>query len=102
MWNEVLNKIDAAETPFLAIEQWGGQPDSLRLINEGINLVYRFECQQQGYYLRMTHSSLRKKETLLAAILYQAHLYNHQAPVCEPVISKQGRWNERIGNLSVD
>ncbi|MDP3562126.1 MAG: phosphotransferase [Legionellaceae bacterium] len=96
MWNEILNKIDAAETPLLAIEQWGGQPDSLRLINEGINLVYRFECQQQGYYLRMTHSSLRKEETLLAAILYQSHLYNHQAPVCEPIVSKQGRWIESI------
>ncbi len=96
MWNEVLKRIDSVVTPQEAIKRWGGSPNTLTLVSDGINLVYRFENNQRGLYLRMTHASLRKESELLSAIHYQNHLFQHQAPVCEPLPSLNGLWVENI------
>lgn len=96
MWNEVLKKIDPINTPKQAVAAFAGDPDSIVLISEGINLVYRFQQGAEKYYLRMTHAKLRKEKELLAAIHYQRHLFDHQVPVCEPLLSKNGLWSEKI------
>ena len=41
MWNEILKRIDRAQTPKNAVKQWGDAADSIYLVNEGINLVYK-------------------------------------------------------------
>lgn len=96
MWNEILKRIDSAETPKSAVVQWGGTADSIHLVNEGINLVYRFEHNGQGDYLRLTHATLRSENELQAAIAYQRHLFEHGVPICEPIISLNGLWIEHI------
>lgn len=95
MWNEVLKQINPS-TPSHAIKAWGGKTNTLCFVNAGINLVYRFEREQEGYYLRMTHAKLRSEAELLAAIDYQYHLFKHQVPVCEPLQSSRGAWVESI------
>lgn len=93
MWNEVLKQIDA-HTSSQATQLWdGGTPT---LVSAGINLVYRFERENTGYYLRLTHKKLRSEAELLAAIDYQHHLFKHQVPVCEPVPSCNELWVEAI------
>lgn len=94
-WNEVLKRINMC-TPSHAIKAWAGEANTLNLVNAGINLVYRFEREQEGYYLRMTHATLRSEAELLAAIDYQYHLFKHHVPVCEPIPSSRGDWVESI------
>jgi Ser/Thr protein kinase RdoA (MazF antagonist) len=96
MWNEVLKRINSAETPKNAVKQWGGTADSINLVNEDINLVYRFEQKDQGDYLRLTHATLRSEDELQAAIAYQRYLFEHGAPICEPILSLNGLWVEHI------
>ena len=96
MWNTVLKRIDNTQTPPDAAQRWGASNHSLRLISEGINLVYRFERADQGYYLRLTHASLRSSDELQAALAYQRHLFSTGALVCEPIISQNALWVETI------
>lgn len=96
MWNEVLKRIDRAQTPKNAIKQWGASVNSLQLVNEGINLVYRFEKNSKFYYIRLTHAKLRSEDVIQAAIAYQRHLFAHNVPICEPILSLNGLWVEHI------
>ncbi len=96
MWNERLKTIDAQKTPLQAAQRWGNKIHGLRLINEGINLVYRYELNNVGYYLRLTHAQLRSKSELQAAINYQRHLFDHGVSVCEPIPSIDDLWFESI------
>lgn len=96
MWDQVLKRIDIHKTPLIAAQRWGKQVNTVHLVNEGVNLVYYFEHQKHRYYLRITHSTLRPEKKLLAAILYQNHLFQHQVPICEPICSENGEWIEAI------
>lgn len=87
IWNEILKRMDKSKTLEDAVKLWGGSLNSLCLVNEGINLVYRFEQNGKGYYLRLTHESLRNKHELQAAIAYQHHLFTHDVPICAPIQS---------------
>lgn len=96
MWNDKLKKIKESYVPDQAIKRWDGKINSLRLVNEGINFVYRFERHHHGFYLRLTHSELRSENELLAAIYYQEHLFKNAVPVCEPITSNNAHFIERI------
>lgn len=96
MWNEVLKKIDKKHTPIVAAKRWGQQIQDIQLINEGINLVYCYELNYQKYYLRLTHAKLRSPLELEAALTYQRHLFEHEAPICEPIPSLNGLWFESV------
>lgn len=96
MWDQVLKRIDANKTPLLAAQRWEKPIDKIHRVNEGVNLVYYFENQNQRYYLRITHRDLRPETQLLAAILYQDHLFQHGVAICEPVRSCNNEWIEII------
>lgn len=96
MWNEVLKKLDKKHTPIIAAQRWGQQIQDIQLINEGINLVYCYELNHQKYYLRLTHAALRSPLELEAALTYQRHLFEHEAPICEPILSLNGLWFESV------
>lgn len=84
------------ETALRAAACWVDGPSSLKLINNQINCVYRFEANNQGYYLRITHETIRSQQELLGSIDFQRHLLTHEAPICEAIPSKQGQWLEII------
>lgn len=96
MWDQVLKRIDANKTPLLAAQRWRKPIDQVHLVNEGVNLVYYFEHQSQRYYLRITHGVLRPEKQLLAAILYQEHLFQHDVAICKPIKSANDEWIETI------
>ena len=96
MWNDVLNKINKTQAGQQATILWGGKKDSATLISDGINLVYRFTINNAPYYLRLTHTQLRSREKLLAAIEYQQHLFSNSVRVCEPIMSKNNFWIESM------
>jgi Ser/Thr protein kinase RdoA (MazF antagonist) len=96
MWNEFLNKLDSTTTPVEAARKWSADKDSVVLASAGVNLVFRFTQQGKVKYLRITHSSIRSLNELESAIDYQRHLFNHEASVCQPIISNQGNFIEEI------
>lgn len=95
VWDSTLKKI-SDKTVLIAARKWVDTPVNIRLINNQINCVYRFESEGQGYYLRLTHEKIRPLNDLLAAIDFQCHLFQHQVPVCEAILSKNGQWVEGV------
>lgn len=96
MWNEKLKKIDPINTPKNFVQLWRGEIDSIKLISEGINYVYRFEREGQRCFLRVSHADLRSQKEILAAISFQLHLISYQVPVCRSIKSQQENWVEII------
>lgn len=94
-WQSTLRKI-TDETALHASSHWVQHPLNLTLINNQINCVYRFQDGHDGYYLRMTHESIRPRADLEAALDFQAHLFLQGAPVCESVPNKKGALIEEI------
>lgn len=95
-WRTVSEQIDHAAVGAFCAEQWGGEPDSLRLVNLGINAVYRFTSNGDGYYLRLSHLTMRPLDEWTAATDYLVHLAQHEVPVCRPVRSYGGQWIEAM------
>ena len=95
VWEKTLKKI-TDKTAYEAASLWVDKPINLILVNNQINCVYRFENETQGYYLRVTHEDIRSPQELLAAIDFQRHLAINKASVCEPIVSKMGRFLESV------
>jgi Ser/Thr protein kinase RdoA (MazF antagonist) len=96
MWDKTLKLIDHQTTPQKAAALWDADENTLKLVSDGINLVYRFESKGQGQYLRITHTSLRNHIDLSSALDYQHYLFQHGAPICEALLSKQGHYYEEV------
>ena len=94
-WEETLKKI-TNKTAFNAALNWVDTPLNLKLINNQINCVYRFQSQNKGYYLRMTHEQIRPVSELVAAIDFQEHLFKSKVPVCQAILSKNTLFIETI------
>ncbi|RDI42542.1 phosphotransferase enzyme family protein [Aquicella lusitana] len=95
MWEETLKQINHSVTPRRAAALWG-DVSSLQLASDGINLVYRFECNKKGRYLRITHPRIRTREALASALDFQKHLYEFDVPICQPLSSLQGNYIEEV------
>jgi len=74
---------------------WGADPGSVRLVNDGINIVYRFEVEGRGAYLKVCNSGNRSMLEHRAAVEYLEHLASNGADVCAPVLSSAGRLIEQ-------
>ena len=82
--------------PKQAVKRWAGDEASLELISDGINLVYRCNNSDGNQYLRITHVKLRPESELSAAIDFQNHLVSSKVSVCQPVVSLNGNYIEKI------
>ncbi len=94
-WETTLKNV-TDETALKAAMQWVDKPVNLKLVNNQINCVYRFECENKGYYLRITHELIRPRKELDAAIDFQQYLFLNGAPVCQTMESKHSRFIELI------
>ncbi|VEB36895.1 phosphotransferase enzyme family protein [Legionella cherrii] len=95
VWEDTLKKI-SNKTALEAASQWVDRPHNLQLINNQINCVYRFESAGKGFYLRMTHEQIRPQKELLAAIDFQQHLLQNDAPVSDVLVSNNGCYIESV------
>lgn len=95
MWEQTLKRITDI-TACKAAQQWVDSPEKLTLINNQINCVYRFEHNNQGFYLRLTHEYIRTAAELAGAIDFQQHLWQQNVPVCQPLLSRQNHFIETI------
>jgi len=93
---EKIAKVLLVKTLQQILACWNINEESLKLISESINLVYRFEINGQGYYLRITHSKFRRYKALMATLDFLKFLHAHGAPVPEVVPSIQKKLLEEI------
>lgn len=94
-WETTLKKI-TDETAHHAALHWVDKPINMQLINNQINCVYRFESNNEGYYLRITHEQIRPYKELRAALDFQNHLFLNAAPVCQAIKSRNGVFIEIV------
>ena len=95
MWDKILKILNLESIKCLAV-RWGADIDSLQVVSEGINLVYKFYSDDVIYYMKITCASLRPKEELAAAIRYQTYLADNGVPICKPIKSINNIFVEEI------
>ena len=78
-----------------AAEQWDNSK-IIKLIDEVENFVYDFQCQGKKRILRLTHSTHRSEEDVIAELDWINYLYNNGVKVSKPVLSRNGRFTEVI------
>jgi Ser/Thr protein kinase RdoA (MazF antagonist) len=76
------------ETVRQAAQQFGGDPDDLRLINAGFNTVYR----SGQMALRLVNQAYRDLNSLMPPLAWLRHLATAGASVCGPLSTPDGRW----------
>ncbi|MEB3702339.1 Homoserine kinase [Candidatus Bealeia paramacronuclearis] len=91
MWNAPLQRLDQRQIPSFLQKTYGADLESVKLISNGINLVFRFEKEGRGYYLKLTHEALRPQTALQEAILFHQFLFENTLPVPEIVFSQNGK-----------
>ena len=87
----LINRIQLNTTPHRAAAHWNADPDSLQLVNQGINVVCRFNADGQTYYLNLTHAELKTRAELEANWDFLHHLADNGVPVSPPVLSSDGQ-----------
>ena len=73
-------------------ELWDGDPESLILVRESANVVFRFQSNDVDYFLRITN--IWKREKVVSAMSYLRYVHGKGAPVYEPIASMNGRYIE--------
>ena len=96
MWDNLLKKMNRQVVPKLAAGLWNADISSIKLVSDGINVIYRFEKDNKGYYLRLTHQKLRSEDEIQSATSFLRHLHTNSVPVCEPILSRNNKWVEQI------
>jgi Ser/Thr protein kinase RdoA (MazF antagonist) len=96
MWDRLLGRLDCAAVPDAAQALWGADRGSVELVGRGANVVFRFEAEGAGRFLRITHAELRGRAELTSALDFLRHLCRSRVAVCAPVPSRGGRLIEEL------
>jgi len=95
-WFRVRDSFDHSRVPHLVQTRWGGDPQTVRFISSAYNIVFRFERDGRGYYLRICHHALHKLEKARQVMHFLRYLAGQGVPVGEPVPSLSGTYIERL------
>lgn len=95
-WQIKRDGFDHRFVPDLARELWRGDPASLRLISQDYNIVYRFEAEGRGYYLRICHPVLHPLPKARQVMGFLRFLAVNDVPVGRPAPSVNGRYIETL------
>ena len=82
--------------PALVRELWRGDPASLRWISQDYNIVFRFEADGRGYYLRICHTCLHSLPEARQVMHFLRFLAAEDVPVGAPIPSVNGRYIEQL------
>ena len=91
-WHIKRDSFDHRLVPALLRELWDGDPVSLRLIGQDYNIVFRFEIDGRGRYLRICHPALHPLPKARAVMRFLRFLAAEQVPVGQPVPSVNGEY----------
>jgi Ser/Thr protein kinase RdoA (MazF antagonist) len=95
-WSDRNAELDRERSGREIASLWDADPDSLRLVNDNINIVYRFEVCGRGMFLKVCAAANRSITEQRAAAEYLRHLASNGAEVCAPVLSRNGRLIEEF------
>ena len=95
-WHIKRDSFDHQRVAGLARDLWRGDPTSLRLIGCDYNIVYRFEAQGQGFYIRICHSVLHALPEARQVMRFLRFLAAENVPVGAPVPSVNGEYIELL------
>ncbi len=95
-WHKKRDSFDHGRVPALVRELWRGDPSSLRLIGQDYNIVYRFEADGCGYYLRFCHAVLHPLPQARQVMHFLRFLAEEKVPVGEPIPSSNGEYIELL------
>ena len=96
-WGHTLRQLDHKAIPAFAAAFWGADQDSVRLVSDGFNVVFRFVTDGQAHYLRVNHPDcLTYPGKFPAAVDFLRHVSKSGASVCRPVPSLTGHWIETL------
>ena len=76
-----------------AVSQWYGH-GKIELLDNVSNFVYQFQSGQQWKILRITHSSHRSEDQIIAELDWVNFLAEHAIPVAQPCFSKHQQLTE--------
>jgi Ser/Thr protein kinase RdoA (MazF antagonist) len=76
-----------------AAAQWSAS-NKIELLDNVANFVYQFQSQDQWKILRITHSSHRSEEQIIAELDWVNFLAEHTVPVARPCSSRNQRLTE--------
>ena len=93
MEKEIANLLKTKHFEMIS-ELWGGKID--QPIDEVENLVYNVKCNGRNEILRLTHSSHRSEDDVIAELDWVNYLAEHGVKVSVPIHSRNGRLTEII------
>ena len=96
MWGLVRKLIDLDAVPAAACSLWEAEPESFRCVSGGANVIFRFEHDGRGRYLRVNHPRARSRDEIRSVLEFQMHLADCGAPVCSALPSRHGRLLEEL------
>ncbi|PKO05774.1 MAG: hypothetical protein CVU41_10145 [Chloroflexi bacterium HGW-Chloroflexi-3] len=76
-----------------AAAQWFGR-GKIELLDDVANFVYQFRSENRWKILRITHSSHRSEEQIVAELDWVNYLHDYGVPVANPYLSKNKRFTE--------
>lgn len=93
-WLETFARV---ATPLLVLARWEAVPESLEVVREGENFVYRFRnLAGAERYLRITPEQRRSVRLLTAEIDFVNYLHEHGIKLSSPVRSLAGNYIETV------
>lgn len=93
-WHSKRDGFDHWRVPKMVRDLWGGDVDTLQLVGQAYNIVYRFEANGEGFYLRFGHVVLHPLNKVRHVLHFLRFLASHDVPVGRPVPSVNGRYLE--------
>jgi Ser/Thr protein kinase RdoA (MazF antagonist) len=72
---------------------WSGH-GKIELLDDVANFVYQFQSEKRWKILRITHSSHRTEDQILAELNWVNYLYDSGVPVVQPYLSNNKRLTE--------
>ena len=95
-WRTIRDSFDKTAIPELLADLWHGDPASLRLVSQDYNIVYRFEAEGQGRYLRVCHPALHPLPEARQVMHFLRFLADNDVPVAAPLPSVHGKYIELL------
>ena len=95
-WTIRRDRFDKRQLPALVRELWRGRPESLRWVGQAYNIVYRFEAEGGGCYLRICHSVLHPLPKAHQVMHFLRFLADRDVPVGKPLPSVRGNYIESL------
>ena len=97
-WHSKRDNFDHRLVPGLVRDRWRGDPTSLRLVSQDYNIVYRFESDGRGFYLRICHIVLHSLPEARQVMHFLRFLAAQGVPVGAPAPSINGEYIEPLAD----